>query len=44
MVLAAQGKVTPHTTDYDLQAVNDAMDDLDGARLRGRGVLIVIRS
>ena len=45
MVLVAQGKVTLHRTDYDLEAVNDAMDDLDGAQLRGRGILIpAIRS
>jgi NAD+-dependent secondary alcohol dehydrogenase Adh1 len=25
---------------YPLDAVNDAMDDLDAGRLRGRGILI----
>jgi NAD+-dependent secondary alcohol dehydrogenase Adh1 len=40
MVLAAQGKVTLHTTTYPLDAVNEAMDDLDAGRLRGRGILI----
>ncbi len=40
MTLTAQGKVNLHTTTYPLEAINDAMADLDGARLRGRGVLI----
>ena len=40
MTLAAQGKVTLHTASYPLDAVNDAMDDLDGGRLHGRGILI----
>jgi NAD+-dependent secondary alcohol dehydrogenase Adh1 len=40
MTLAAQGKVKLHTTTYPLDAVNDAMDDLDGGRLRGRGILV----
>jgi NAD+-dependent secondary alcohol dehydrogenase Adh1 len=29
-----------HTQTYPLDAVNDAMDDLDGGRLQGRGILI----
>ena len=37
MTLTAQGKVTLHTTTYPLDAVNDAMADLDGGRLQGRG-------
>jgi NAD+-dependent secondary alcohol dehydrogenase Adh1 len=40
MVLAAQGKVTLHTQTYPLDAVNDAMADLDGGRLQGRGILV----
>jgi NAD+-dependent secondary alcohol dehydrogenase Adh1 len=44
MVLAAQGKVSLHTTAYPLDAVNDAMDDLDNGRLRGRGILVPERS
>ncbi|GAA2894103.1 NAD(P)-dependent alcohol dehydrogenase [Streptosporangium fragile] len=44
MALAAQGKVSLHTTVYPLEAVNDAMDDLDGGRLRGRGILVPTRS
>jgi len=40
MVLTAQGKVKLHTSVYPLDAVNDAMDDLDGGRLQGRGILV----
>lgn len=40
MALAAQGKVTLHITTYPLDAVNDAMADLDGGRLHGRGILV----
>jgi len=40
MTLAAQGKVKLHTRTYPLDAVNDAMDDLDGGRLQGRGILV----
>ena len=40
MVLTAQGKVKLHTSTYPLDAVNDAMDDLDAGRLRGRGILV----
>jgi len=40
MTLTAQGKVTLHTSTYPLDAVNDAMGDLDGGRLQGRGILI----
>jgi NAD+-dependent secondary alcohol dehydrogenase Adh1 len=40
MILTAQGKVTLHTTTYPLDAVNDAMADLDGGRLQGRGILV----
>lgn len=40
MALTAQGKVALHTSTYPLGAVNDAMADLDGGRLQGRGILI----
>jgi NAD+-dependent secondary alcohol dehydrogenase Adh1 len=40
MTLAAQDKVKLHTQTYPLDAVNDAMDDLDAGRLRGRGILV----
>ncbi|MGH2916119.1 MAG: NAD(P)-dependent alcohol dehydrogenase [Solirubrobacteraceae bacterium] len=40
MTLTAQGKVTLHTTTYPLEAVNEAMADLGGGRLQGRGILI----
>ncbi len=40
MTLTAQGKVSLHTTTYPLDAINDAMADLDEGRLQGRGILI----
>ncbi len=40
MTLAAQGKVKLHTRTYPLDAVNDAMDDLEAGRLQGRGILV----
>lgn len=40
MALAAAGKVEMLTRTYPLDAVNDAMDDLDAGRLRGRGILV----
>jgi NAD+-dependent secondary alcohol dehydrogenase Adh1 len=40
MTLTAQGRVTLHTSVYPLEAVNDAMADLDNGRLQGRGILI----
>jgi NAD+-dependent secondary alcohol dehydrogenase Adh1 len=40
MTLTAQGKVSLHTSTYPLEAINDAMADLHGGRLRGRGILI----
>jgi NAD+-dependent secondary alcohol dehydrogenase Adh1 len=40
MVLTAQGKVNLHTATYPLDAVNDAMQDLNSGNLRGRGILI----
>jgi NAD+-dependent secondary alcohol dehydrogenase Adh1 len=40
MTLTAQGKVTLHTAIYPLDAALDAIHDLDGGRLRGRGILV----
>ncbi len=40
MTLTAQGHVTLHTSVYPLDAVNDAMADLDQGRLSGRGILV----
>ena len=40
MTLTAQGQVNLHTTTYPLDAINDAMADLDGGRLQGRGILV----
>jgi NAD+-dependent secondary alcohol dehydrogenase Adh1 len=40
MTLTAQGKVSLHTSTYPLDGINDAMADLDGGRLQGRGILI----
>ena len=40
MTLTAQGKVRLHTSTYPLEAINDAMGDLDSGRLQGRGILI----
>lgn len=40
MTLTAQGRVTLHTSAYPLDAVNDAMADLDQGRLHGRGILV----
>ncbi|HZK51054.1 MAG TPA: zinc-binding dehydrogenase, partial [Actinomycetota bacterium] len=40
MTLAAQGKVMLHTSTYPMDAINDAMADLDGGRLQGRGILV----
>jgi len=40
MVLTAQGKVSLHTATYPLDAANDAMQDLNNGKLRGRGILI----
>ncbi|MCT2586955.1 NAD(P)-dependent alcohol dehydrogenase [Actinophytocola gossypii] len=44
MTLAARGKVSLHTTTYPLDAVDEAMDDLDNGRLTGRGILVPERS
>jgi NAD+-dependent secondary alcohol dehydrogenase Adh1 len=40
MTLTAQGQVTLHTSTYPLDAINDAMNDLDQGRLQGRGILV----
>ena len=40
MVLTAQGKVSLHTSTYTLDAVNDAIQDLNNGNLQGRGILI----
>ena len=40
MTLTAQGKVKLHTSQYPLDAINDAMADLDNGRLQGRGILV----
>jgi NAD+-dependent secondary alcohol dehydrogenase Adh1 len=40
MTLTAQGHVTLHTTTYPLDAIDDAMHDLDQGRLQGRGILV----
>ena len=40
MTLAAQGKVTLHTTKYRLEDFQQALDDLDAGRVRGRAILV----
>lgn len=40
MTLQAQGKVTLHTQTYPLDAVNDAIADLEQVKVRGRGILV----
>jgi NAD+-dependent secondary alcohol dehydrogenase Adh1 len=40
MILTAPGKVTLHTSTYPLDAVNDAIRDLNTGNLQGRGILI----
>lgn len=40
MTLAAQGKVTLHTTKYPLDDFQRALDDLDSGRVRGRAILV----
>ncbi|MEV6093663.1 NAD(P)-dependent alcohol dehydrogenase [Streptomyces cellulosae] len=40
MVLAARGKVRLHTTAYPLDRFQDALDDLDAGRVRGRAILV----
>ncbi|HET6688820.1 MAG TPA: NAD(P)-dependent alcohol dehydrogenase, partial [Rubrobacter sp.] len=40
MILTAQGKVTLHTSTYPLDAINDAIQDLNNGNLQGRGILV----
>jgi NAD+-dependent secondary alcohol dehydrogenase Adh1 len=40
MVLATQGKVTLHTTTYPLVQFQQALEDLDKGKVRGRAILI----
>jgi NAD+-dependent secondary alcohol dehydrogenase Adh1 len=40
MNLTVRGLVTLHTSTYPLDAVNDAIQDLNSGNLRGRGILI----
>src|SRR5436190_70482 len=40
MTLTAQGKVQLRTSRYPLNAINDAMADLEEGRLQGRGILV----
>src|ERR671934_565105 len=40
MTLTAGGKVRLRTSRYPLDAINDAMADLDEGRLQGRGILV----
>jgi len=40
MALAAQQRVTLHTTKYPLEHFQDAIDDLAAGRLRGRAILV----
>ena len=40
MVLAAQGKVVLHTTRYPLADFQQALEDLDAGRVRGRAILV----
>jgi NAD+-dependent secondary alcohol dehydrogenase Adh1 len=40
MVLAAQGKVTLHTSSYPLAEFARALDDLDAGSVRGRAILV----
>jgi len=40
MILTAQGKVSLHTSTYPLDAINDAIQDLNTGNLQGRGILV----
>lgn len=40
MALAARGKVKLHTQVYGLDNINQAIDDQNGGRLAGRGILV----
>ncbi|MFC7340579.1 NAD(P)-dependent alcohol dehydrogenase [Saccharopolyspora griseoalba] len=39
MALAARGQVRLHTTEYPLERFQDAIDDLEAGRIRGRAIL-----
>jgi NAD+-dependent secondary alcohol dehydrogenase Adh1 len=39
MILAAQGRVRLHTTQYPLDQFQNALDDLAAGRIRGRAIL-----
>jgi NAD+-dependent secondary alcohol dehydrogenase Adh1 len=40
MNLAAEGEVELTTHSYDLDQINDAIDDFNAGKIQGRGVLI----
>jgi NAD+-dependent secondary alcohol dehydrogenase Adh1 len=40
MVMAGQGRVTLHASEYRLDDINTAIHDLEGGRLQGRGVIV----
>ncbi|MFD5650142.1 alcohol dehydrogenase catalytic domain-containing protein [Streptomyces sp. NPDC127039] len=40
MVLAARGRMRLHTAKYSLDRFQDAVDDLDSGRVRGRAILV----
>jgi NAD+-dependent secondary alcohol dehydrogenase Adh1 len=40
-VLDAQGKVTLPTVTYKLDELQQAVDDLDAGRVRGRAILVI---
>lgn len=40
MVLAARGRVRLHTAQYSLDRFQEALDDLDSGRIRGRAILV----
>jgi NAD+-dependent secondary alcohol dehydrogenase Adh1 len=40
MALAATGQLRLHTRTYPLDAIADAMDDLEHGRLTGRAILV----
>ncbi len=40
MILAAQGKVTLHTSKYKLDDFQQAIDDLSAGKVRGRAILV----
>lgn len=40
MILAAQGKVVLHTSQYKLDDFQKAIDDLSAGKVRGRAILV----